>query len=114
MSFDYRSLAYIDIDDALKRVGGNKGLYVKLLGRFIDGKHMEALESAISSGNAEEASHLAHTLKGVSANLSLMKLAAISADIEQVLKASGDHSALLAELKLAYEATVGKIAEVSA
>ena len=107
-------MACVDVDDALKRVGGNKGLYVKLLGRFVDGNHLEALNSAISSGNLEEASHLAHTIKGVSSNLSLMKVAAISADLEQVLKASGDYTALLASLELAYGATIAEIAGISA
>lgn len=114
MGLDYNSLAYIDIDDALKRVGGNKALYVKLLGRFTDGNHMETLESAISSGNLEEAAHLAHTLKGVSSNLSLMKVAALATDIDQALKSGGDYASLMAELKPAYEATIGKIAEISA
>lgn len=113
MSLDFNSLAYIDIDDALKRVGGNKGLYVKLLGRFTEGNHMETLESAISGGNLEEAAHLAHTLKGVSANLSLMRVAAIATSIDEALKSGGDYSVLLPELKLAYEATIGQIAEIS-
>jgi len=104
---------YIDIDDAIKRVGGNRGLYIKLLGRFIDGNHMDTLESAIQSGNMEEAANLAHTLKGVSANLSLAKVTSISTDLEQALKSGNDHSAFFADLKLAYKTTADMIAEIS-
>ena len=114
MGQDYNSLAFVDMDDALKRVGGNKGLYVKLLGRFVDGNHLEGLDGAIAGSNMEEASHLAHTLKGVSSNLSLMKVAAISTDLEQLFKSGGDYAALYEDLKVAYKATIEKISEISA
>ena len=101
---------YIDVNDALKRIGGNMDLYKRLLGRFVGGNHYETLESALRGGDLEEASRLAHTLKGVSANLSLVKVRAITADLELIIKDGHDHSVLLAELKNAYEETSGKIA----
>ena len=104
---------YIDIDDALKRVGGNKGLYIRLLGRFIDGNHIDGLGSALSSGDLEAAAHLAHTLKGVSSNLSLQKVASLSAALEQAVKNGEDHKALWDELTNAYAVTIELIAEIS-
>jgi len=101
---------YIDVDDALKRIGGNMDLYKRLLGRFVGGNHFETLESALRGGDMEEASRLAHTLKGVSANLSLIKVMEITADLELLIKDGQDHSALLSELKNAYDETSGKIA----
>ena len=106
------SKEYIDVDDALKRVGGNLNLYKKLLGRYIEGNHMSAFDDALASGNMEEAAHLAHTIKGVSANLSLIKVMNVAADFEQAVKNGGDSAALLEELKQAYNTTVEKIAEV--
>jgi len=100
---------YIDVEDGLKRVGGNMGLYKKLLQRFIDGKYFDALSDQISSGNSEEAVHAAHTLKGVAANLSLVKVNQLSASIEQQLKNGQDCSENMAELKEAVNNTVEAI-----
>jgi len=107
------SKEYIDVDDALKRVGGNLNLYKKLLGRYVEGNHMGAFDDALGSGNMEEAAHLAHTIKGVSANLSLIKVMNVAADLEQAIKNGGDHAAILEELKKVYNTTVEKIAEVT-
>ena len=105
---------YIDVEGALKRVGGNMGLYKKLLGRYVDGKTFDLLNDAIQGGNMEEASHLAHTLKGVCSNLSLNKIAALAADIEQIIKAGSDYNDCLGQLKDACDVTEVKIAELLA
>ena len=103
---------YIDVEGALKRIGGNMGLFKKLLGRFIEGKNFDSLYNAVQGGDMEEAARLAHTLKGVSSNLSLNKVASLSADFEQYIKSGADHSACLAQLKDAYDVTEVKIAEL--
>ena len=103
---------YIDVEDGLKRVGGNMGLYKKLLQRFIDGNYFETLENHIRSGDAEEAVHDAHTLKGVAANLSLVKVYPLSAAIEQQLKSGQDCSENMAELKEAVNNTVEAISSI--
>ena len=102
---------YIDVDDAVKRVGGNLGLYKKLLVRFLESNDMSALETAVGSGNVEEAARLAHTIKGVSSNLSLVKVASASVDLEHALKENQDHSAGLSALKQAFDITIKEIAE---
>ena len=103
---------YIDQDEALSRIGGNMSLYKRLLGRFTDGNAFADLVSAVESGNFEDAAHQAHTLKGVSANLSLVKLRSLSVDIELLLKENKDCSSCLEELKQAYAVTLEKIAEL--
>ena len=103
---------YIDAEDALKRVGGNKALYKKLLGRFVEGNYFDAIEKAIQSGDNEDAARQAHTLKGVSANLSLEKIRALSIALEEQIRGGGDCAAGLAELKAAYDVTVGLIDSV--
>ena len=112
MSSNETEAVYIDIEDALKRVGGNKALYKKLLGRFVDGNYIEAIETALQGGNPEDTAREAHTLKGVSANLSLEKVRALSIELEEKVKSGEDCSACLAELKQAYGITVEKIAEI--
>ena len=104
MSIDVKE--YVDVDDALKRVGGNMGLYQKLLGRFADGNQLEELENLLTSGNMEEAARMAHTIKGVAANLSLLKLRFTSADLELSLKEGTDYVAKLDELRDVYGTTI--------
>ena len=103
---------YIDIDDALSRIGGNMVLYKKLLGRFVEGNHFEELERVLQRGDVEESVRQAHSIKGVSANLSLVKIRALSVELEQLLKNNADYSSCVDELKQAYAMTVEKINEL--
>ena len=113
MDMDHIDKEYIDVDDALRRVGGNMDLYKRLLGRFIEGDSVELLENALGSGDMEEASRLAHTIKGVSANLSLEKIRSISVDLEQAIKCGSDHSSIFSQLKDAHKSTAQRIAEMA-
>jgi len=109
----YNNGEYIDVDGALKRVGGNMDLYKRLLKRFVEGNNLGPLKGAIVNGNPEEAARHAHTVKGVSSNLSLIKIADLSANLEQLIKNGEDHSACLAELEQAYDTTVAIIAGIT-
>jgi HPt (histidine-containing phosphotransfer) domain-containing protein len=102
---------YIVAEEALKRVGGNMGLYKKLLGRFVEGNHYEEIAADLQNNDTEEAARKVHALKGVSANLSLEKLRADCVEIEALLKSGGDCTGALSDLKNSYEATLAKIAE---
>jgi len=104
---------YINVDDALKRVGGNIGLYHKLLGRFVEGNQLDELEKAFEDGDTEGASRMAHTIKGVAANLSLVKLQSVSAELEHIVKDSLDHAGKLSELRDVYSVTVQVISELT-
>ena len=112
MDIDAISKEYIEVDDALKRIGGNEGLYKKLLTRFIDGNYLDLLCNAVESGDMEESARMAHTLKGVSANLSLFKIQSVSTELEHMIKDGKDHSAKLDELKQVYNITLEKIAGI--
>ena len=103
---------YVDVADALSRIGGNMDLYKRLLGRFVDGNQLDALETALASADHEESARAAHTFKGIAANLSLVKLRELSASLEQDVKAGLDYSAKLSEIKDAYSETVKIIAEI--
>ena len=104
---------YINVEDALRRIGGNADLYKRLLTRFIAGDNIEVLEAALLSGNMEESANLVHTLKGVSANLSLIGIRSASIDLEHTLKDGSDFSADLAKLKEVFAKTVEIIIEVT-
>ena len=102
---------YIDPSEALSRVGGNVNLYKRLLGSFVGGTLYQDLLSAIERGEQEEATRHAHSLKGVSANLSLPKIRAVSIELEQLLKDNAQCDSSLEELKVAYEATIAQITQ---
>ena len=99
------SKEYMDADNALSRIGGNVALYKKLLIYYLDDNHIDALSNAIDSGNVEDASRLAHTIKGVCANLSLNKLRAVAIKLEACIKEGQDCADLLLELRQTFEET---------
>ena len=96
---------YIDTESALKRLSGNAVLYKKLLRHYLDDSHINELCQAVEKGNTKEAIQIAHTLKGVSANLSLNNIRLLATDIEAKLKTGIDCNALLPELKTSFDKT---------
>lgn len=62
---------YVDVEDALKRVCGNKMIYKKLLGTFKSSLQYDQLCKEAAAGDYETAAQTAHSIKGVTANLSL-------------------------------------------
>jgi len=103
---------HINVADALKRIGGNEDLYKRLLKRFLDGNEFEELGDALQNGDAEEAARLAHTIKGVSANLSLEKIRTASIDLELTIRAGLDSSADFANLMQTYSETKEEIVKL--
>jgi CheY-like chemotaxis protein len=82
-----------DAQAGLSNVAGNRELYLRLLGRFASNyrnsgvKLRNALRRAEHDPSAhEEAVRLAHTAKGVAANLGASALAAIAGELENALK----------------------------
>ena len=103
---------FVDVPDALKRIGGSMDLYKRLLGQFTGGDHINPLEEALGT-SSEEASRLIHTLKGVAANLSLKKLSTAASDLEHSIKNGLDHSNAFSELKHVYYETSQEIAKIT-
>ena len=112
MDFQTNDAEYIDQAGGVARVGGNLSLFKRLLGRFVEGNHYDELERAIQSGDMENAAHQAHSLKGVSANLSLVKISSLTVELEQLLKNGADYSSCLDALKQAYGITLEQISGI--
>jgi HPt (histidine-containing phosphotransfer) domain-containing protein len=87
-------------------------LYKKLLGKFKDGNYYERLKEMLLSGGKEEAIAMAHTLKGVAANLSLTEVNALALQIETALKNGEGWEELLPRLAEASDATLREIEEL--
>jgi two-component system sensor histidine kinase/response regulator len=91
----------IDTLDALRRVGGNVGLYLKLLKKFRakgDG-HFSEIQTAAEGDDNELSVRLAHTLKGVAGNLGIQVVFEAAKTIEFELKAEQLNPASMENLK---------------
>jgi PAS domain S-box-containing protein len=80
----------LDAAAGLKRVAGNRGLYLDLLRQFA-GNQADAgarLAAALAAGDRAQAERIAHTVKGVAGNIGLIALQAKAAALEKAV-ASG-------------------------
>ncbi|MGH9885592.1 MAG: response regulator, partial [bacterium] len=89
----------LDAAAGLRRVGGNRDLYLRLLRRFAEGHAGAAhrVREALAAGERATAEREAHTVRGVAANLGLTTLSDFAAALERaVLAAEGEAHALAA------------------
>jgi len=108
----------IDLAGALERMGGNSGVYQRLLGSFA--KDLTAmpgqLDALLQSGQRVDASRLMHTIKGLAATLGLKPLAEVANGAERALLRSetpGQHAALAEALHAATSTALQAIAPLS-
>lgn len=71
--------------------------------KFLDEPSFDNLGEALKSENYEEAFRAAHSLKGVSANLSFKRLEASSSELTELLRGKGAHEVDKAQCMLVYE-----------
>jgi len=78
----------IDLESGLKRIGSNLNLYKKLIYQFFDdfGDLYSQIDQLISDDQKEEAIRLAHSAKGVSANLGITDYQSMMVRLEKQLK----------------------------
>jgi len=93
----------IDQADGLRRVGGNRALYRRLLLRFAgsEADAVERVRAALMAGDRAAAVRHAHTLKGVSANLGIGGVRTVAANLEAALQAGGEGDLLAVATALA-------------
>jgi two-component system sensor histidine kinase/response regulator len=78
----------LDSADGLRRVGGNKRLYTKLLRQFASQQAdaVGQIRAALAANDRESAIRLAHTLKGVAGNLGAGDVQNAAAAVEKLLR----------------------------
>lgn len=103
----------IDMNEGLSRVGGNKKLYLKLLKDFANSYRpvVDSIQKAISEQKMGEARRLAHTLKGVSGNISVNEVFSISEQLEKALTATPpkECNQLLEKLNIALHSVIDAV-----
>jgi len=74
----------VNLESGLKKMGGNRKLYKRLLGKFNDdyAGATDQIKEALDTSDQELAQRLAHTVKSVSASLGMDNLQAIANDLE--------------------------------
>lgn len=90
---------YVDVDDALARVCGNKNIYKMLLGKVEKSMIIDQLCDEVAAGDFAAAARTAHSIKGVAANLSLKAAYEKVLDVEQHLKQGMTEAGELDELR---------------
>ncbi|MBF0119384.1 MAG: response regulator [Desulfobacterales bacterium] len=82
------SLPGIDIANGLKRIGGNKNLYIKLL-KGLNEKYQHTgneIKDALERNDIQYIVRIGHTMKGIAGNIGTDRLAMSSRDLESVAK----------------------------
>jgi len=77
----------IDLADGLKRLGGNRKLYLSLLKDFANkyGMVSQEIEKVIQTGNFMAARNIAHTVKGTAGNLSVTGAQQAALELEEAI-----------------------------
>jgi two-component system sensor histidine kinase/response regulator len=104
----------IDTANGLRRVGGNAKLYVKLLRQFASEQAgaVEQVRAALATHDAQGATRLAHTLKGVAGNLGAAPAQEAAAAVERLLREGSAADAVdsaLARLTEVLDPLLGRI-----
>ncbi len=81
-------LGLVDVGMALRRLGGNKGLFIQLLCDFVKdyAGATDEIKAALSCGDMAQVHSLVHTLKGIAGNLSATVLQSASQELEAAIK----------------------------
>ena len=103
----------VDIDGGLERFMGNEALFLKCLSRFPADSSFPQLEQALSDGDLQAAFIAAHTLKGVSGNLSLDAIFHASLPVVEALRCGSQEEAEAAmpELRSSYQNAILLLSE---
>lgn len=104
---------YVDVEEALTRVRGNKTIYKSLLQSFTKNNYMDGLRRDFQKENWADAAQTLHTLKGVSANLSLKELNMSIVILESQLKNGIHKRESFSDLEIVMAETMTNIATIS-
>jgi HPt (histidine-containing phosphotransfer) domain-containing protein len=85
---------------------------VKLLGKFKDETKIEPVFEALDAGDWEKAQVLTHTMKGVTANLSIKELNLRIQELEAQIKAQSVNPETVETVKACYAETLAELDKV--
>ena len=98
-----------DVSDGLRRCSGMADFYLEMVNSVLgDAPRFDEMEKAIKEGSLREAFEIAHSRKGVYANLSLTPVLDPIVRITEMLRheKAGDYTAVLREIREKHAALV--------
>ena len=106
------SIDELDVESGLQRVLDNKVLYLKMLRKYITAQSQVAAEirAALESSDKETAERVAHTIKGLSANIGAMLLQEKAGEIETLIRKDAPRD-VIDEKLAAFEQAQGALIE---
>jgi len=107
-------VVYVNVEEGLKRVMNNSKLLAKLFKKFKEDRNLIDLEAALTANDLPKAQISAHTLKGLSANLSLTELYKQVLELETQIKAGSVVPGQLDTVKTVYSQTLIEVDKVIA
>ncbi|NLJ15585.1 MAG: hypothetical protein GX346_00435 [Clostridiales bacterium] len=87
---NYNDEILVDYDDAMMRLMNDESLYHKWLNDFFNSKIINEIVFITKCGDFDEIHKSLHHLKGVSANLSLNRLAAYARYLDEFAKSKSE------------------------
>ena len=98
----------IDIETGIRQTGGNRELYRDLLKRFEleYGAKGEEIRREVGIGNLQQASYLAHSVKGIAGVLAAVPLQSAAQRLETALKCNGEVDLFVKEFQEELAATL--------
>jgi PAS domain S-box-containing protein len=105
----------LDVQEALKRLGGRRQLYGKVLRKFESesAKAHAIITRHIATSDMEAASRMAHTVKGTAIAIGAVKLSQVAAELETAIRDnSSDVGDLLSVFKSKLEKTLQSVNEL--
>jgi len=105
---------YINVKEGLSRVRDNKKLYRRMLGLFLENGEFASLEEFLTQKEYAKAADSAHTIKGMTGNLSLTALFTLSTRMMEDLRQGETSDEVEASFRAAYGQTRIYVEEVMA
>lgn len=106
---EFQKLQGINVSDGLNRMRGNAVAYTRVLLSFLHKQANSAkeIEKHIQNNNWDEATHIAHSLKGSGGNIGAERLHTDAAALEQVCRANDEGTARM--ILIALSATLDEV-----
>ena len=105
-------VVYINEEEGKKRVMNNGKLYAKLLTKFKNDTNLNDLFAYTNAQDWEKARGVAHTIKGIAANLSLTALYEQSMEVESQVKENSIKPESLEKIKNCFSETLIAVEQV--
>ncbi|MBF0180074.1 MAG: response regulator [Magnetococcales bacterium] len=105
------ALPGFDLADGLRRIGGNREAFARLVVGLCDRHHRagEALRNVLHVGEREEARRLLHALAGATGNLSASGLYAVIGELRQAVREGGREEVVPRELLERFDARLAEV-----